>query len=594
MREIIPYLALMRGKLLRKFLLGLSLSCLASLAAVGLVGLSGWFITTSALVGLLGITTFSFLFPSGGVRAFALLRTVARYGERVVNHQATFVFLARLRVLSFARATRLPLRSITRYRSGDLLTRIMADIETLDQLLVRILIPTLSTCIVVAGALIFLGGYSALLAICTGVAVIVAGAALPLLMARLGRRPGVQFVEARAEARTRCVEALEGQREIASYQAEHIVKQQVGQALARAEVVQGVQLRAAAVSAALMSALASITLLATLFIGLSLVTKGTLSGPIVVMLYLVVTGIFECIEGLPQAYQFLGQTRHAALRLNALLPTAEPAPAQPLLSSCLSAAQALQLDDCEAVEAQPRFQLPKIGTQCVGRADWCRVQTTRAWQQAIHIEKVSFRYDEQRAPVFQDFTCLIPPGSLVAITGPSGAGKSTLLKLLARELEPDQGNIALGETPLAGIQAEELYRHQVLVSQDSHIFNASLRENLLMAKPDATEQEMRGVLEAVCLTNLLEKLADGLDTRLGEHGELLSGGERRRLSLAQALLKAPSILLLDEPTTGVDGETAQRILATLRTRLPLSTIVVATHEAWLGSLADHHVVLPVR
>jgi len=194
----------------------------------------------------------------------------------------------------------------------------------------------------------------------------------------------------------------------------------------------------------------------------------------VVMLYLVVMGIFECIEGLPQAYQFLGQTRHAALRLNALLPTAEPAPAQPLLSSCLSAAS----------------------SQCVGRADWCRVQTTRAWQQAIHIEKVSFRYDEQQAPVFQDFTCLIPPGSLVAITGPSGAGKSTLLKLLARELEPDQGNIALGETPLAGIQAEELYRRQVLVSQDSHIFNASLRENLLMAKPDATEQEMRGVLEA--------------------------------------------------------------------------------------------------
>jgi ATP-binding cassette, subfamily C, bacterial CydC len=577
MREIIPYLALMRGKLLRKFLLGLSLSCLASLAAVGLVGLSGWFITTSALVGLLGITTFSFLFPSGGVRAFALLRTVARYGERVVNHQATFVFLARLRVLSFARATRLPLRSITRYRSGDLLTRIMADIEMLDQLLVRILIPTLSTCIVVVGALIFLGGYSALLAICTGVAVIVAGAALPLLMARLGRRPGVQFVEARAEARARCVEALEGQREIASYQAEHIVKQQVGQALAQAEVVQGVQLRAAAVSAALMSALASITLLATLYIGLSLVTKGTLSGPIVVMLYLVVMGIFECIEGLPQAYQFLGQTRHAALRLNALLPTAEPAPAQPLLSSYLRLAGRKGLH-----------------TQCVGRTDWCRVQTTRAWQQAIHIEKVSFRYDEQRAPVFQDFTCLIPPGSLVAITGPSGAGKSTLLKLLARELEPDQGNIALGETPLADIQAEELYRHQVLVSQDSHIFNASLRENLLMAKPDATEQEMRGVLEAVCLTNLLEKLADGLDTRLGEHGELLSGGERRRLSLAQALLKAPSILLLDEPTTGVDGETAQRILATLRTRLPLSTIVVAAHEVWLGSLADHHVVLPVR
>ena len=105
---------------------------------------------------------------------------------------------------------------------------------------------------------------------------------------------------------------------------------------------------------------------------------------------------------------------------------------------------------------------------------------------------------------------------------------------------------------------------------------------------------MRDVVEAVCLTRLVEKLADGLDTRLGEHGEMFSGGERRRLSLAQALLKAPPLLLLDEPTTGVDYETAQHILATLRARLPLSTIVVATHEAWLASLADQHVALPAR
>jgi ABC-type transport system involved in cytochrome bd biosynthesis fused ATPase/permease subunit len=212
----------------------------------------------------------------------------------------------------------------------------------------------------------------------------------------------------------------------------------------------------------------------------------------------------------------------------------------------------------------------------------------------MHVEQVSFRYDQQRLPVFKSLTCDIPAGALMSVTGPSGAGKSTLLKLLARELEPDQGSITLGETPLAYIQAEELYRQQALVSQDSHIFNASLRENLLMAKPDATEQEMREVLEAVCLSGLVEKLADGLDTELGEHGEMLSGGERRRLSLAQALLKAPSILLLDEPTTGVDRETAQNIVENLRARLPVSTIVVATHEAWLGGLADRHLDLPER
>lgn len=132
----------------------------------------------------------------------------------------------------------------------------------------------------------------------------------------------------------------------------------------------------------------------------------------------------------------------------------------------------------------------------------------------------------------------------------------------------------------------------MLVSQDSHIFNANLRENLLMARPDATEQEMHDAVEAVCLNRLVEKLTNGLDTILGEHGEMLSGGERRRLSLAQALLKAPSILLLDEPTAGVDREIAQQILTTLRARLPLSTIVVATHEVWIEGLADHQLVLP--
>ncbi len=406
MREMVQYLALIRGKLLGRFLLGLLLACLASLAAIGLLGLSGWFITTSALVGLLGITTFSFLFPSGGVRAFALLRTAARYGERVVNHQATFGFLARLRVLSFARASQLPLQSLTRYRSGDLLTSMMSDIDTLDQMLVRILIPTLSTAIVVTGALIFLGGYSALLAVCAGIAVLAAGVALPLIMARLGRRPGARFVEARAEVRTRFVEALQGRREIASYRAEQIVKQQVGQALTRADGVQRVQLRGAAISAALMSALTSLALLGTLLIGLSLVSRGTLDGAIVVMLYLVVTAVFECIEGLPQAYQFLGRTRQAARRLNVLLPAVERVPAQP-------------------------------------------ARIAGAWHEAIRIEQVSFRYDEQRVPVFQNLTCVFPAGSLVVITGPSGAGKSTLLKLLARELEPDQGTIVIGEAPLA-------------------------------------------------------------------------------------------------------------------------------------------------
>ena len=186
MRELLPSLKLIRGSLLRTLLLGLLLSCVASLAAIGLLGLSGWFITMSALVGIFGSTSFSYLFPSAGVRAFALFRTVGRYGERTVNHQATFLFLARLRVACFDGALRLPMRALASLRSGDLLNRVMADIDTLDQVLLRVLVPTATTCIVVTGTLVFLVFQSAPVSVLVAIMLCVTGLGLPVLMTWLG------------------------------------------------------------------------------------------------------------------------------------------------------------------------------------------------------------------------------------------------------------------------------------------------------------------------------------------------------------------------------------------------------------------------
>src|SRR5439155_17246334 len=190
MRELLPSLKLIRGSLLRTLLLGLFFSCLASIAAIGLLGLSGWFITMSALVGIFGSTSFSYFFPSAGVRAFALFRTVGRYGERTVNHQATFLFLARLRVACFDGALRLPMRALASLRSGDLLNRVMADIDTLDQVLLRVLVPTATTCIVVTGTLAFLAFQSAPISLLVASLLVVTGLGLPILMILLGQRPG--------------------------------------------------------------------------------------------------------------------------------------------------------------------------------------------------------------------------------------------------------------------------------------------------------------------------------------------------------------------------------------------------------------------
>jgi len=515
---------------------------------VGLVGLSGWFITMSALVGLLGITSFSYLFPSGGIRAFALLRTIARYGERIISHQATFRWLARLRVSFFAKALRLPEQQLNSLRSGELLNHVMADVDTLDQVLLRALIPTLSTLVIVAGGLLFIGNQSALMAVLILPSLLIVGLILPIVTRKRGRRPGTQLVATRARLRTAGIEALQGRREIIAYQAEEIVKRQFLQQMALFDRAQEVMRRMSAASTAVTGGLASLTVLAALSVGLLLLNGKELSGPVVVMICLLVMGLFESVEGLPLAYQFVGVVRQAAQQLNRVFLVAEQERARP---------GSLPFPD----------------------------------DQTLSVRGLSFRYGGQQRDVLHALTSVIAPGTLVAVTGRSGSGKSTLLKLLARELEASDGSIDLGTGALDAIAEETFRQHVALVSQDSHVFNATLRENLLLARPEASAEELLNVLAAVRLTELLQRLTDGLDSRVGEQGYTLSGGERRRLSIAQALLKAPSILLLDEPTAGIDHQTAREMLVAIRSLLPESTLVIATHDPWCAELADQQVTL---
>jgi ATP-binding cassette subfamily B protein len=191
---------------------------------------------------------------------------------------------------------------------------------------------------------------------------------------------------------------------------------------------------------------------------------------------------------------------------------------------------------------------------------------------------VSFRYPGQVRQVLHDVSLVAPAGSLVALSGPSGAGKSTLLRLYARELEPDTGQLSLGVVPPSSFSSDAFWRRAGYVAQDSHVFSGTLRDNLLLAAPDAADPHLWAVLNVVGLTGLVQRLQDGLDTPVGEQGDHLSGGERRRLCVARAILRRPALLLLDEPTAGVDRPTAERMLRSLRAYLPASTILVASHD----------------
>lgn len=545
-REAAPYLKFLRGPALRGVLFGLSLACLALLAAVGLVGLAGWFITASALAGLAGTAGFLFAYPSAGVRAFAVLRTLSRYLERLVNHRTTFHLLARLRVHFFERALLLPATKVEGYRSGDLLDRATADVDALDNALLRVAVPTLSTALVASGVVLVLAYHSLALALSVGVGLLLAGAALPLALARLGRGPGARLVRERAGARTELVEALEGLPEIRSYGAGAAVADRLKRRVDRTHEAQRRARLLDALGGSLGSFFTSATTLLVLSLSLALLTAGNLSGPVVAMACLLSLGLLEGVEALPAAYRALGHTREAARRLGAVFG-----------------------GEKQASVGDLPFPADR----------------------ALRIRGLYFRYDGRPKPALDGLDATIPAGSLATIGGPSGSGKSTLLKLMARELVPGRGGIILGDTPVEDISERAFRERLVFVSQDEHVFDATVRGNLMLARPEATEEELLDVLAAVDLTALVAGLEAGLETRVGAHGHELSGGQRRRLCVARALLRRPDVLLLDEPANGVDERTAGRMMATIRAALPDATILVATHERALIDASEPRILL---
>jgi ATP-binding cassette subfamily B protein len=202
------------------------------------------------------------------------------------------------------------------------------------------------------------------------------------------------------------------------------------------------------------------------------------------------------------------------------------------------------------------------------------------WQ----LENVSIKYD--RKPVLENVSLEIPAGCFCAILGPSGVGKSTLADLLVRYLDPDQGCIFLDGHDLRGISLDDLRRNVVLVDQSPYLFNASIRENISYAMPEATRLQIEQAGRAAGLDELIQRLPEGYETKTGERGLALSAGERQRIALARALLRAPRVLILDEPTSALNAETEKLVASSLRDTLPSSTLIVITHRPALAAVAD--------
>jgi ATP-binding cassette, subfamily C, bacterial CydC len=506
------------GRLLAK---PAAMTVLAVALGAALLGLAGWFIASSAVAGLAAASTFSFLFPSAAVQALAWARTLGRYGERITTHQATLDLVGALRTSLFGRALRLPRDRVAELRSSELLGRITVDSDAVENLLLRSSFPILAAIAALVGTAALFTWLSPTLAI-VAVAGLALTGAIPIVLAHhQAGRPAQALVAARADARHTLIETLDGLPELRSFGAEQRAAADVDRQLDRLAHSRRQLTRLAASGQSAGTLLADLTLLAVVATAAGVLGTGTLSAPAFVAVCLVAIAVFEPVVGLPGAVTALARARAASARLTELFPDATTP------------------------------------------ANVTRVLDTSPWPIEIKLQA-------------QDMELALTAGDTVLLTGASGTGKSTILRAITGQPTPGI-HAHLAGVEAASIDPEALAERVTLVAQDAHVFDGTIRDNLRLAAPAADERALWEALAAAALDDTVAAFPAGLETAVGPGGSALSGGQRRRLSVAQGLLRRPDLLLLDEPTEALDTATAARLLAGVRAFDPSAALVIALH-----------------
>ena len=515
-------------------LVGTLAAILTLLANVTLIAAAGWFLTAMAAAGAAGVAM-NYFTPAALIRGSAMIRTAGRYGERLVNHEATFRLIASLRVWFYQHLEPLAPARLQQYHSGDLLSRIRADIDALDNLYVRVLVPVAVANVSIVLFTIFLLFYHPLLALSGLTFLVLAGVGLPIWSQARGLAPGRRIAEDEAALRTAVIDGVQGLAELTLYgaaerQAQHI------DSLSRRLIADQTRLSSDhGLTQAAVGLCASLSLWVLLWIAIPLVDDGRLMPPQLAMLALFTLASFEAVAPLPQAFQMLGRTLAAAHRLFAIVDT-EPAVAEPSTPS-------------------PRPE----------RFD-------------IEFADVSFSYPDAPRPAVSGIRLQVPQGTRAAVIGATGSGKSTLFNLLLRFWAPDSGSIRVGGHDILDFHGDDLRRHIAVVSQHTHLFDATIRENLLIANPDAPQAAIEAACRVAQIHDFIAELPEGYDTWVGETGVRLSGGQGRRIAVARALLKDAPILLLDEPTEGLDAATERDLMQALDTLMVGRTVLLITHR----------------
>ena len=528
--------------------LGAGLAALTLLAGIGLLSLSGWFITAAAIAGLAGAGgAFNYLFASGGVRAFAMSRTFGRYAERLASHEATFRVLARLRLWVFRTIAPLAPGGLARLRGGDLLSRVTQDVDALDSLYLRLVTPVLAAAIGALAVAILLAIHAPLALPGVLGLFVFSAIVLPVIAARSGAQAGEGVAEASAEARAEAGDLVSGLAELKAYGADERIAARLDAASAD---WLGAQRRIAALSF-LNASILAFAAPASFAGGAALALVGGASAPIAALAGFIGFALFEAAAPLVQAGELYGRTTASARRLRALahIPPPIAAPTAPAASP-------------------------------------------ERWDVAV--EEVSFTYPDGERAALEDVSLTLPEGARLALVGASGSGKSSLVKLLMRFYAPHRGRITLGGTGFDRLAVEDIRARFALVDQHAELLATTVRANLRLAAPNADEDALWAALERARAAAFVRAMPDGLATWIGEQGGLVSGGQARRIALARAFLKNAPILLLDEPTEGLDRDTERAFLDALDAWLDEDerrSALFVTHRAALLERARDVVVL---
>ncbi|WP_433788582.1 thiol reductant ABC exporter subunit CydC [Actinoplanes sp. CA-252034] len=522
---------------------GITLAVLAGTAAagaaVGLMAVSAWLISRAAQ----HPPVLHLMVAVVAVRAFGLGRGVLRYAERLAAHDAALRVLGRLRAHVFARIADLAPAGLAGYRRADLAQHLSADVDAVLDMLTRVLLPYAVATLVGLGSVWMIGELSPATGLALGSGLLLVGLVVPVLQSRVARHSDGRLAPLRAQLATGTVDLLHGLPDLIAYGAAGARLDRLAETDALLRRAEQRSSATAGVSAAVAALATGVCLLVGLAAGAVAVRSGNLSGELLAVVVLTPLAVLETAAGLPAAAQRGAAARVSLRRLADIVATASPITVPESPVDVPDGPHTLRLEGVDAA--------------------WSPGRTV------VHGVDLELR-----------------PGSRTALVGPSGCGKSTVAALLVRFLDPVAGRVTLDGVDLRRITPERVRQIVGCLPEDAYLFDTTIAANLRIARPDATDDQLRDVLAQARLLDWVDTLPDGPETLIGEHGRDLSGGQRRRLALARALLAGFQVLILDEPTEHLDDETAAALLEDLFAATGDRTVLIITHRTDIAGRVD--------